>query len=72
MKTIRAIYENGVFRPVERVEDFKEHALVEFEPRPVAEEETTRKAKDSAYDILGERYASGERDVAARHDEHQP
>lgn len=27
---------------------------------------------DDVYAILGRRYASGEHDVAARHDEHQP
>jgi len=29
-------------------------------------------AMDDVYAVLGERYASGESDVAARHDEHQP
>jgi predicted DNA-binding antitoxin AbrB/MazE fold protein len=33
---VRAIYENGVFRPLEPV-DLPEHSTVEFEPRPIAE-----------------------------------
>lgn len=33
MKTIQAIFENGVFRPTEPVE-LPEHCAVEFEPRP--------------------------------------
>jgi hypothetical protein len=32
----------------------------------------TRKEMQAIWDILGERYQSGEHDVAARHDEHQP
>lgn len=35
-KTIHAIYENGVFRPVEPVE-LPEHTPVEFEPRVVSQ-----------------------------------
>ena len=36
MKTIRAVYSQGVFRPTEHV-DLPEPCVVEFEPRPVAE-----------------------------------
>lgn len=54
-------------RPKERV-DFPEASEVEFEPRPVRLGE----ALTAAYAILAERYASGESDVAARHNEHQP
>ena len=79
-KVIHAIYENGVFRPVERV-DLPEHTPVEFELReqpgtangsqpptqPSMSEGLTR-----VYAVLGERYESGDADTAARHDEHQP
>lgn len=67
---IRAVYENGVFRPTEHVE-LPEQCLVEFEPRPVdgADRETAREA---AFSILSKRFASGEHDVADRHNEHQP
>jgi len=34
MSTIRAVYENGIFRPMEPV-DLPEQSVVEFEPRPV-------------------------------------
>ena len=71
MKTIHAVYERGVFRPLEKVE-LPERTEVEFEPRPVAKEEDRNRGLDGIYAILGERYQSGEHDVAARHDEHQP
>jgi len=69
MKTIHAVFEDGVFRPTERVE-LPEHCEVEFEPRPVQPD--SLKALDDVYAILSERFASGESDVAARHDEPQP
>ncbi len=70
MKTVHAIFANGVFRPTERV-DLPEKAEVEFEPRAVVTVEQ-KDALTRAYDVLAERYASEEPDVAARHDEHQP
>jgi len=33
--TVRAVFENGVFRPLEPVA-LPEHSTVEFEPRPVS------------------------------------
>jgi predicted DNA-binding antitoxin AbrB/MazE fold protein len=71
MKTIHAVYESGVFRPLETVE-LPERTEVEFEPRPVAQPENHNGCLDGLYAILGERYQSGQHDVAARHDEHQP
>jgi predicted DNA-binding antitoxin AbrB/MazE fold protein len=72
-KTIHAIYENGVFRPTEPV-DLPDHTAVEFEPRikepPVPVKVSPGLAK--AYAILGERYETGETDLAARHDEFEP
>lgn len=70
MKTVHAVYENGVFRPTEKVQ-LPEHCQVEFEPRPVREADN-EPDMSSTYSILSEQYASGERDVAARHNEHQP
>ncbi len=73
-KTIHAIYENGVFRPVEPVE-LPEHTAVEFEPRvlaPPAQDGSGGEGLAKIYAILGERYQSGHTDTAARHDEHQP
>jgi len=71
MKTVHAIYANGVFRPSERV-DLPESSEVEFEPRAVDANPQREAALLSAYDVLAERYASGVHDVAARHNEHQP
>jgi predicted DNA-binding antitoxin AbrB/MazE fold protein len=71
MKTIHAVYESGVFRPLEAVE-LPERTEVEFEPRPVTQPEDRNGGLDGIYAILGERYQSGEHDVAARHNEHQP
>ena len=71
MKTIHAVYESGVFRPLERVE-LPDRTEVEFEPRPVPPQEDPNGHLDGIYAILGERYKSGELDVAARHNEHQP
>lgn len=68
MKTIHAIYENGVFRPLEAVE-LSEGAAVEFEPRVSKDRE---RLLDEVYEILSHRHNSGETDVAARHNEHQP
>ena len=70
MRTIHAIYANGVFLPKEKVE-LPERCEVEFEPREVKSAKADA-ALAGIYDILAERYASGESDVAARHDEHQP
>ena len=71
MKTIHAVFENGVFRPTEPVE-LPEHAEVEFEPRVVKEAEAHQDGLDEIYEILGRSYDTGERDVASRHNEHQP
>ncbi|MEW6261837.1 MAG: antitoxin family protein [Thermodesulfobacteriota bacterium] len=71
MKTIQAVYENGVFRPLEPV-NLPEHAKVEFEPRLSGRNAVREEAKDRIYKLLAERFESGETDVAARHDEHQP
>ena len=71
MSTIRAIYENGVFRPTGAV-DLPEPCTVEFEPRPVGNETGSLPTIAGVYEVLSERYQSGETDVAARHDEHQP
>jgi predicted DNA-binding antitoxin AbrB/MazE fold protein len=79
-KLIHAIYENGVFRPVEPV-DLPEHTAVEIELRMHSDmsngsQPPTRPAMSEGlarvYAVLGERYESGHADTAARHDEHQP
>jgi predicted DNA-binding antitoxin AbrB/MazE fold protein len=69
MPVIHAVYENGVFRPTEPV-DLPESTAVEVELRVVTTSPEER--LDAIYALLGERFESGEVDVAARHDEHQP
>lgn len=72
-RTIQAIYEDGVFRPIGPV-DLPDQTAVEFEPRvkdvPPSPGMTEGLAR--VYAILGERYDSGHADTASRHDEHQP
>ena len=67
---IHAIYENGVFRPTEKV-DLPDHCEVEVEVRAV-QEEPAKPSLDDIYAILSARFDSGQSDVAARHNEHQP
>jgi predicted DNA-binding antitoxin AbrB/MazE fold protein len=79
MKTIRAVYEHGVFRPLGNVE-LPERCTVEFEPRPIDraepdppdDPELRAASLKAIYEVLSRRYSSGETDVAARHNEHQP
>ena len=71
MKTIRAIYEHGVFRPLETVE-LRERTEVEFEPKVVGVELPNRDALDAIYEVMSLRFNTGERNIVARHDEHQP
>ena len=67
---IHAIYENGVFRPVQPV-DLPDRGEVVVEVRSI-KTGLQRPSLDDVYAILNERFDSGERDIAARHDEHQP
>jgi predicted DNA-binding antitoxin AbrB/MazE fold protein len=68
--TVRAVFENGVFRPVEPV-SLPERCEVEVEVRQVKEEPKVP-TLDDVYAILSKRFNSGDSDVAARHNEHQP
>jgi predicted DNA-binding antitoxin AbrB/MazE fold protein len=69
--TVHAIYENGVFKPTEKV-NLPEKAQVVFEPRVVPTEAAPSKAMAKIYEILSRRYDTDTADLAARHDEHQP
>jgi len=68
---IHAVYEDGVFRPRERVE-IPNGSEVEFEPRIVGNGNEQAGLLDSIYGILRERFDSGNPDVSSRHNEHQP
>jgi len=70
MNTIRAVYENGVFRPTEPI-DLPEQSVVEFEPRPV-DGDRQKVTLDAVYEVLSRRFHSGRHDLAERHNEHQP
>jgi predicted DNA-binding antitoxin AbrB/MazE fold protein len=71
MKTVHAVYEHGVFRPLQGVE-LPEHTEVEFEPKVISRPCAYVKAPKEIYSILSERYETGVKNLAARHDEHQP
>lgn len=68
---IRAVFENGVFRPIEPV-DLPEQSMVEFEPRPVEPVDRRSEAQKAIYAILSERFDGDDPQVSARHQEHQP
>lgn len=68
--TVHAVFEQGVFRPLQKVE-LPESCEVVFEPQLVGPAPTAD-GLDRVYAILARRYTSGESDVAARHNEHQP
>lgn len=73
-KTIHAISENSVFRPVEPV-NLLERCDVDVEVRQVKQElkkPPMGEGLAKIYVILGERYGSGHPDTTARHNEHQP
>ena len=69
-KPIRAVFEHGLFRPTEPV-DLPDPCEVEVEVRTV-HQESGATSLDDVYALLGRRFDSGQHDVAARHDEHQP
>jgi predicted DNA-binding antitoxin AbrB/MazE fold protein len=69
--TVRAFFEDGVFKPIDPV-GLPEHAEVEFEPRLVSDSQSREAAKDRIFEILDERFDSGDRNGAQRHNEHQP
>ena len=75
--TIRAVYENGVFRPMERVK-LPEGTVVQVQaPDDVVDVRAlvppgTDEGLFRVYEILGRRFDSGHHDTAERHNEHQP
>ena len=68
--TVKAIYENGVFRPTEPV-SLPEKTHVEVIV-PTESDPEDRKNQEEIYALLRQSYPSGETDVAERHNEHQP
>ena len=70
MSTVPAIYENGVFRPLEKV-DLPEASKVSV-VLPEAPASDLRPTLAAVHAVMAERYDSGHHDTAERHDEHQP
>ena len=74
---ITAIFENGVFRPTEKV-DLPEGVTVRFEPEEIGTPNlapavpTPSDGQLKIYDVLTRRFNSGSHDLAERHNEHQP
>jgi predicted DNA-binding antitoxin AbrB/MazE fold protein len=71
MKTIHAVYERGVFRPHESVE-LPERTEVEFEPKVIGEKNPKPGDMRGIIEVMSRSYHTGDRDLAARHNEHQP
>ena len=71
MKSITAIYENGVFRPLGPVE-LPEKCEVEVMPKETSDQQKPTENQDAIWDILSRRYGSDHHDTAERHNEHQP
>ena len=74
--TVKAIYENGMFRPVTPV-SLPEKAEVELhfaaaEPSVGEESAADRRAREEVLEVLSHSYDTGQTDTAARHNEHQP
>jgi predicted DNA-binding antitoxin AbrB/MazE fold protein len=67
MKTVAAIYENGVFRPLEKVDLPEASEVSVVVPEPVAPP-----ALAAIYESMSFQFDSGCRNTAERHNEHQP
>ncbi len=67
---VQAIYENGVFRPTRKV-NLPDHCQVAVEIHQI-QVMPEKPEIDDIYALLSARFDSGESDVAARHNEHQP
>ena len=70
METIEAIFEGGVFRPVNPVvlpEKSRVQLHIVSEP-PAANDDDM----EAIYEILDRRHSTGISDLAAHHNEHQP
>jgi predicted DNA-binding antitoxin AbrB/MazE fold protein len=72
MTVIDAIYRNGTFQPIGRVELPEESRVrLRIEPAEPATPEQAQ-AVQEIYRLMGLRFNSGHTDMAARHNGHQP
>jgi predicted DNA-binding antitoxin AbrB/MazE fold protein len=73
--TVKAIYENGVFKPVSAVhlpEKTPVEVILPGEAADEAERTGGEAGRKAIMEILSRRFRSGRTDVAERHNEHQP
>ena len=66
---IEAVFEDGVFRPLGPV-DLPEGTTVHVVPAPISAQQND--ARRRVFEILSHSFETGDAEVAARHDEHQP
>ena len=62
--TVKAIYENGIFRPIEPVH-LPENAEVEVTFSSETKSSTDRQAREQVMEILSHSYDTGQTDTAA-------
>lgn len=73
MATFEAIYEGGVFRPMEPIMlPDKSRVKLELCAENGSPLNSADHGLDAIYEILDRRYDTGLTDLAARHNEHQP
>jgi len=71
MTIVNAIYKNGAFQPTEKVE-LPDDCHVRLSIEPVDPGPNGAQAIQEIYRLMSRRFHSGERDLAERHNEHQP
>jgi len=71
MRTILAVYENGVFRPTEPV-DLPEGSHVALEARALRPSELPSPHRTRIYELLSQSDDTGDPLISERHNEHQP
>jgi predicted DNA-binding antitoxin AbrB/MazE fold protein len=75
MTTIRARWEQGVFRPIRPVnlpEATEVDVVVPTAPPDEVETPKQKRDREEILEILSRSYDSGQTDTAERHNEHQP
>ncbi len=69
METVRGIVDHDTIRLVTPL-SLPQGAEIEFEPRIV--QDKPKSPPTELYRLLDQRFDSGQHDIAARHNEHQP